>query len=376
MSNINIAKTIAAKRREKGITQDELARYMCVSRVSVSKWETGQSYPDIQFLPELASYFNISMDELMGYEPQMTVEDIRKLNLELMEEFATKPFEEVKNNCDEIIKKYYSCWPLLFQIGLLFMNYTPTDDDDGEEKAAIVADAKELFTRIKEFGDNIELQQLALHSEAVCELTLGNSSNVLELLESKISYTLHPSIGALLSQSYQALGETKEAKAIMQDSLLDSIISLIYDATTYLSFCTDDQEHFKEICRRTTATIELFNVSALSPISVVPFYLTAAECDMEMNDQEHALRMLEAYAEIVTGKVSKLVSNGDSFFNLVEEYRERQLSVRPFGMPELPRDEGLIKQEMVEAVISNPAYLPLQENQRFQDLAKSLKQIL
>lgn len=375
MRNINIARTIAAKRREKGITQDELARYMCVSRVSISKWETGQSYPDIQLLPELASYFNISMDELMGYEPQMTVEDIRKLNLELLEDFATKPFDEVKNRCDEIIRKYYSCWPLLFQIGILFMNYTPIAEDE-DLKRTIITEAKELFTRVKEFGDNIELQQLALHSESICELTLGNASNVLSLLESKVSYTLHPSVGALRSRSYEELGKPQEAKAIMQDSILDGVISLISVATTYLSLCTDGPDHYQEICKRLTAMIEIFNVSALSPISVLPFYLTAAEGFMGNSDEANALDMLEMYTEIVSKHDSKLVLNGDSFFNLIDEYRERQLRERPFGMPELPRDENSIKREMVEAVLNNRIYLPLKENQRFQALAQRLKETL
>lgn len=52
---------------------------MGVSKAAVSKWETGLSYPDITLLPVLAAYFNISIDELMGYEPQMGKEDIRKL---------------------------------------------------------------------------------------------------------------------------------------------------------------------------------------------------------------------------------------------------------------------------------------------------------
>ena len=375
MSSINIAKTIASKRKERGITQEELAKYVCVSRVAISKWETRQSYPDIQFLPKLASYFNISMDELMGYEPQMTAEDIRKLNLKLMEELATDPFDKVKAHCDDIIKKYYSCWPLLFQMGLLFMNYVPTTDD-ALLKEAIVIEAKGLFTRVKEFGDNIELQQLALHSEAICELMLGNLNHVLVLLETKNSYTLQPSINALRSLAYRELGQSQEAKAILQDSMLDNIVSLISDATTYLSFCNADQEHYKEVCKRITATIELFNVSGLSPISVVPFYLTAAEGFMDNSDEENALNMLETYAEIVSRNVSKLVLKGDSFFNLVEEYRESQLIERPFGMPELPRDVRAIKQEMVEAVVGNPTYLPLQENQRFKKIIESLNKTI
>ena len=79
LNELNIAKTLVLKRKEKGITQEELAAYIGVSKASVSKWETGQSYPDITFLPQLASYFNITVDELINYQAQMIKEDIQKL---------------------------------------------------------------------------------------------------------------------------------------------------------------------------------------------------------------------------------------------------------------------------------------------------------
>lgn len=44
MNELNIAKTLILKRKEKGITQDELANYIGVSKASVSKWETGVSH--------------------------------------------------------------------------------------------------------------------------------------------------------------------------------------------------------------------------------------------------------------------------------------------------------------------------------------------
>jgi len=105
MKEINIARMLVVKRREKGITQDELAVYMGVSKASVSKWETEQSYPDITFLPRLAAYFNISIDELMGYAPQMDRTDIKRLYLRLARDFAEKPFVAVLAECREIVKK-------------------------------------------------------------------------------------------------------------------------------------------------------------------------------------------------------------------------------------------------------------------------------
>ncbi len=115
MKEINIAKVIVHKRKEKNITQDDLATYIGVSKASISKWETGQSYPDITFLPQLATYFNISIDDLMGYEPQMTKEDIRKLYLSLSADFATKPFNEVMDHCREIVRNTFHVFRCYFK---------------------------------------------------------------------------------------------------------------------------------------------------------------------------------------------------------------------------------------------------------------------
>lgn len=60
---------IAELRKMKGIGQQELAEVLLVSHQSVSKWETGTTMPDINLLPSIASYFNVSVDELLGLKP-------------------------------------------------------------------------------------------------------------------------------------------------------------------------------------------------------------------------------------------------------------------------------------------------------------------
>ena len=57
MKELNIGTVLGERRREKGVTQEEVAAFVGVSKASVSKWETGQSYPDITVLPVLASFF-------------------------------------------------------------------------------------------------------------------------------------------------------------------------------------------------------------------------------------------------------------------------------------------------------------------------------
>lgn len=72
MNHFKLNEQIAAYRKQRGITQDELAKVLGVTNQSVSKWESGACCPDIQILPELADYFGITIDELFGREQTET----------------------------------------------------------------------------------------------------------------------------------------------------------------------------------------------------------------------------------------------------------------------------------------------------------------
>ena len=63
--DMTIGKRIAALRKEKNLTQEELAGHMGVSAQAVSKWENDQTCPDISALPKLARLLGVTVDELL-----------------------------------------------------------------------------------------------------------------------------------------------------------------------------------------------------------------------------------------------------------------------------------------------------------------------
>ena len=67
---IQITENIKKYRIARGYTQSELALLLSVSPQAVSRWENGQAFPDITFLPLLAKYLNVTIDEIMGSEGQ------------------------------------------------------------------------------------------------------------------------------------------------------------------------------------------------------------------------------------------------------------------------------------------------------------------
>ena len=75
---LNIGEIIRKYRRMKDWTQEQFAEMLGVSFQSVSRWENGSTYPDIEFLPTIASLFEISMDELMGFSKEAQEERLQQ----------------------------------------------------------------------------------------------------------------------------------------------------------------------------------------------------------------------------------------------------------------------------------------------------------
>lgn len=80
MVKLKISEVILKKRREKNLTQEELAKQLDVSAQAISNWERG-GYPDIVLLPLIADVFGITVDELLGHDEvtrEADIEDFKK----------------------------------------------------------------------------------------------------------------------------------------------------------------------------------------------------------------------------------------------------------------------------------------------------------
>ncbi|PJI06818.1 MULTISPECIES: helix-turn-helix domain-containing protein [Clostridium] len=366
MKEINLAKVLVNKRREKGITQEELANYIGVSKASVSKWETGLSYPDIVFLPQLAAYFNISVDELIGYEPQMTKEDIKRLYHKLAADFAEKPFDEVKGHCHKIIKKYYSCFPLLLQMGILLLNHSLLLKDR-DEQIALLDEAKELFIRVKLESEDVELARQALNLEAACCLYNADPKGALELLDDSNNRIMMPN-ETIIATAYQMLGKNENAKEILQISMYQYILSLIDAFSLYSTFYIDDKEKYEEIFHRVFTITKAFNMEKLHPTFLLKVYICAAQGYASLGEQDRALDILNKYTEISIGDIYPIKLHGDDFFDLLDDWLlQLDLGIKPVT------DEKTIKQNMLNSVIGNPNFAVLKDNSRFKSIVEKLK---
>ena len=94
MSNHKIGGIIAGLRREKGCTQEELARAVCVSPQAVSKWENG-GVPDTELLPAIADFFAVPIDVLFGRSGAGYQDIMRELAKKIADTAPAQSFDAV-----------------------------------------------------------------------------------------------------------------------------------------------------------------------------------------------------------------------------------------------------------------------------------------
>ncbi len=113
---IYLGENIKRLRREKGMTQETLAEFLSVSFQSISRWERGESYPDITLLPLLSKFFGVTVDELLGMNEAKDEEKIKEY-LELYDNMKLKDLPFTLENFKEAIKEF----PRDFRILIRYM---------------------------------------------------------------------------------------------------------------------------------------------------------------------------------------------------------------------------------------------------------------
>ena len=94
--NIRLGDKIRTLRKSKNISQEVLANYLGVSFQAVSKWEKGETLPDVTLIPAIACFFEVSTDELFDFNRLETEEKVLKLCGEIAHWRYDRPHEAEK----------------------------------------------------------------------------------------------------------------------------------------------------------------------------------------------------------------------------------------------------------------------------------------
>ena len=124
---MNIGKKIKELRKQRGITQEQLAESVGVSFQAVSKWENNIALPDITLAPILANYFGVSMDELFDFSLSKIEAEVESIAEEARSYIESDP-EQGRKIIENSLKKYPENDVLLNSL-LYVMNYSEKPDE-------------------------------------------------------------------------------------------------------------------------------------------------------------------------------------------------------------------------------------------------------
>lgn len=362
---MNIGPIIMEKRKEKQVTQQELANFVGVSKASVSKWETGQTYPDITLLPLLAAYFDITIDSLLTYEPQLDNHEIQRIYGMLKKSLETQPSEDVLATIRSFVRRYYSCYPFILQMGMFLMNHA--DLLPGEENIQTYnKEAKELFVHVKTQAKDPELITQALKYEAYTSLTLNEFDQVLEILGDQVP-ALFP-IESLIAAAQQQKGEEQQAVITLQSAIYQYTTVFLSFLGNYLQVVINQPEKFAETVSRGIQFTDIFNFKRMHPVALMNFQLSAIFGYAQMQNETAAFPLLNDFLELMRETDFPVELHGDDYFDQVDKWLER-LEIGH----QLPRDSMKIKETLINFVINNPAFANFSDQAQLQQIYTELR---
>lgn len=367
---MKIGRIVSEKRKERGMTQQELADFIGVSKASVSKWENDLTYPDITLLPLLAAFFDITLDQLLDYHSQLTADEIKRIYQLLQNNLVNKSGEEVLHELRRFVRRYYSCYPFILQMGLFILNhydYFPSVSD--QEKADVYIDeARHLFLHVKKNTKDAYLINQATNYEAYTLLALKRPDEVLTLLGQHVPAYFPTE--SLIASAFQQKGELDRGVATLQSAIAQYLYVMMSGFTNYLQLLLNDFEKFKTTYHRGKVVADTFDLSHLHPIIWVNFQLSAAVGFAQFEQRDKVEEILTDFSHVVAKLSLPVELHGDAYFDQIESW----LAQLELGQ-QLPRKSANLQEELFAIVLEHPVFIPY-HNEPFYKKIETLKEHL
>lgn len=172
---LNIGSTIKCLRKEKGITQEELADILGVSYQSVSRWETGTCYPDMELLPVISDFFGVTVDKILGVNESIEQEKVSQYLSHFQKAISQGKVYDCIDIAREGIEEYPNNFVLLNK--LMYALFISGDSDGNipewkENMEKYDAEITALGERIMKYcpDQNIRLEATARLAFNHCEM--------------------------------------------------------------------------------------------------------------------------------------------------------------------------------------------------------------
>lgn len=298
-ATVNIGRTIARERRGRGVTQEALAAHLGVSKAAVSKWELGQSLPDVSLLPRIAAYFSLTLDELFDWRDELTQEESAALYAEVYA-LSEKDLATAHERLRALAAEHYSDANLLLMLASLLTvwaagmatPFAPAGERDGVPDADELTDETlALLDRVLEVATDPSTLYLAQQQKATTLFQAGRLEEAAALLEPLVRRQDAGAPTMLLASAYRKLGRDDEALELLQAERLRAACFLLSSLTQEVGMRVD-AAFARTAGDAARAVYEALDMGAMNPFFSATMSLEVAEVLRRAGEKDRALEAL------------------------------------------------------------------------------------
>lgn len=353
---------IQEKRKEIGLTQEQLGKYLGVSTPAVNKWEKGYTYPDISLLPALARLLKVDLNTLLCFNEGLTAQEIGHFSEEVVDTIKANGFEAGFTMSMEKIQEYPNCDALIQTIALLLDGAMLMYGASMEDKEAYKNQITALYERAAK-SDNDKVRDKAIYmlvSKYLASMEYEKAQEMLDLL---------PETTTLDKTNFQArlfiLQEKFEDAAKLLERKLFNVVNdmqMILMNLAEIEIKEGNNQKASQLAELSQKVIKLFEHGDMQAIAM-PLHVAILQKNVD-----DSISLLKAYflATFTPWDVSKS-----------SLYRHIALKLRTAKSEVVTKEqESLAKQlrlRLISELENSPEYKFLNSNSEFHQLIKEYR---
>lgn len=345
---MKIKQIIKEKRKQLGLTQENIAEYLGVSTPAVSKWENGTTYPDITLLPGLARLLKTDLNTLMSFTEEMSEVEINNVVTKVQSIIQEDGVEQGFQFALEQVRAFPTCENLIYSLGVFLQPSLELQPIDQQNKYR--EELAKLYFRIRN-SENIEIKKEAISYLFYLYCKKREYDKATALLSDYPDDTK-----LMMAHLYQQKKEYEPSCVLLEHRMLEIAVELqsILVSLTQIALSekrSADAEKLACIQEQIEKQFGILECTA---------YTAQLECAVNEKDAERCTQVL-----------SLILSSMDEKWNISSSALYQHLNLSDENIENLPQQ---LLSSMIEQLLLDDDTSFLKENLAFQSLMQKYRE--
>ena len=345
---MKIKQIIKEKRKQLGLTQENIAEYLGVSTPAVSKWENGTTYPDITLLPGLARLLKTDLNTLMSFTEEMSEVEINNVVTKVQSIIQEDGVEQGFQFALEQVRAFPTCENLIYSLGVFLQPSLELQPIDQQNKYR--EELAKLYFRIRN-SENIEIKKEAISYLFYLYCKKREYDKATALLSDYPDDTK-----LMMAHLYQQKKEYEPSCVLLEHRMLEIAVELqsILVSLTQIALSEKRSADAEKLACIQEQIAKQFGILECTA------YTAQLECAVNEKDVERCTQVL-----------SLILSSMDEKWNISSSALYQHLNLSDENIENLPQQ---LLSSMIEQLLLDDDTSFLKENLAFQSLMQKYRE--